>query len=256
MRRFIALLTAAVCLALLVGACAARAARPTIRYGDRGRFVTLWQQRLNVWLRQSGHVEVPVTGYFGDRTLAATNDLQRFTGIPLNRVVSDRTRAELYEEIVPVQDRRYEWPLPLPHWYWSWARWYMSGREQASRPNSAPYPVPDWAWRRLSAQLRHGLIDRARAYVLDWLQTKYGAGTIDIRKTIRSTRDPSWVRISGIYDRPMHRVFAVWLHHRNEYGRWYLQYGGLDAAAVQPDPAGVRAPIPCDIRPAFATPRC
>lgn len=49
------------------------------------------------------------------------------------------------------------WPLPLPKWFWPWARWRL-GREEykrfgpakGPRPRSAPARIPDWAWRRLS----------------------------------------------------------------------------------------------------------
>jgi hypothetical protein len=41
-----------------------------------------------------------------------------------------------------------EWPVPLPAWYWEWARWR---RQPAAgpRPGAVPREVPSWAWRRL-----------------------------------------------------------------------------------------------------------
>ena len=47
---------------------------------------------------------------------------------------------------------RYEraWPVPIPRWFWAWARWRLGGRE-GPRPRAAPPRIPDWAWRRLEA---------------------------------------------------------------------------------------------------------
>jgi hypothetical protein len=50
------------------------------------------------------------------------------------------------------------WPLPIPRWFWPWAKWvrgrwkYPTQRAwRAARPKSAPQRVPDWAWVRLAA---------------------------------------------------------------------------------------------------------
>jgi hypothetical protein len=51
------------------------------------------------------------------------------------------------------------WPSPLPDWFWAWGRWYLHHaefksrpiRSGASRPTSAPRPVPMWTWARLEA---------------------------------------------------------------------------------------------------------
>jgi hypothetical protein len=51
------------------------------------------------------------------------------------------------------------WPLPVPRWFWVWARWYLHQGEfrdlpfhsRTSRPVNAPHPMQDWAWRRLAA---------------------------------------------------------------------------------------------------------
>jgi hypothetical protein len=53
------------------------------------------------------------------------------------------------------------WPVPVPRWFWVWARWYLHHgefkgqpfRSRAGRPERAPYPIRDWAWRRLAALL-------------------------------------------------------------------------------------------------------
>lgn len=54
-----------------------------------------------------------------------------------------------------------EWPVPLPDWWWVWARWYLGRaefadeplRSEATRPDAAPDRIPEWAWRRLEALL-------------------------------------------------------------------------------------------------------
>ena len=240
---------------------AAVAALPTLRIGDEGPAVSTWQRRMNVWLRATGRSELPVTGVFGERTLRATRQLEAFSGLPVNGVVSDRTRAALEDATLSVQLRLFEWPVPVPVWFWKWAQWYLhrgqyrndSFRDTGSRPEAAPSVVPNWAWRRMSELLHTDVRERARAFVRDRLETRYGAGNIQIRRILPSKRDPGWIRVTGIYGEPMHRIWAFWLDRREQFGRWHIQYEGLDAAAVQPDPAD---PIPCDIRPAFATPRC
>ena len=57
---------------------------------------------------------------------------------------------------------RVHWPIPVPHWFWPWANWYLHRgayagkpfRAAASRPASAPYRIPQWAWNRLLAIVR------------------------------------------------------------------------------------------------------
>ena len=57
---------------------------------------------------------------------------------------------------------RVEWPVPVPTWFWVWARWYLDHgefaddrrfRSDADRPRSAPLPIPDWAWSRLQPMI-------------------------------------------------------------------------------------------------------
>jgi hypothetical protein len=53
------------------------------------------------------------------------------------------------------------WPVPVPDWFWPWARWYLGRAEFAdeplrsggTRPAAAPTRIPDWAWNRLAALL-------------------------------------------------------------------------------------------------------
>lgn len=43
-----------------------------------------------------------------------------------------------------------DWPIPVPRWFWAWARWRLQGLE-GTRPKDAPRIIPLWAWRRLRA---------------------------------------------------------------------------------------------------------
>jgi peptidoglycan hydrolase-like protein with peptidoglycan-binding domain len=53
------------------------------------------------------------------------------------------------------------WPVPVPQWFWKWARWYLHRgefaagtlRSRETRPADAPEEIPPWAWRRLAAIL-------------------------------------------------------------------------------------------------------
>lgn len=44
------------------------------------------------------------------------------------------------------------WPVPIPAWFWEWAKWRLNNRT-GPRPKSAPYLIPPWAWVRLKALL-------------------------------------------------------------------------------------------------------
>jgi hypothetical protein len=50
------------------------------------------------------------------------------------------------------------WPIPVPPWFWVWARWQRErflyatrAKWMHARPVNAPKRVPDWAWVRLAA---------------------------------------------------------------------------------------------------------
>lgn len=53
--------------------------------------------------------------------------------------------------------RRRPWPIRIPQWFWTWARWYLDRsefrdqpfRSRETPPDAAPLPIPDWAWVRL-----------------------------------------------------------------------------------------------------------
>jgi hypothetical protein len=61
-----------------------------------------------------------------------------------------------FRDMVDRADEPKLWPVPIPSWWWAWARWRLQGRK-GPRPASAPARIPDWAWRRLRA------FERARA---------------------------------------------------------------------------------------------
>ena len=63
----------------------------------------------------------------------------------------DELRAWIAREGWREQERA--WPLPIPRWFWAWARWRLAGRP-GRRPRSAPKRIPRWAWRRLQALVR------------------------------------------------------------------------------------------------------
>jgi hypothetical protein len=64
------------------------------------------------------------------------------------------------------------WPVPIPGWFWEWARWYRGHgefrdrpfRSAATRPDAAPIPIPDWAWRRLEVMIGEGAGTRGRPW--------------------------------------------------------------------------------------------
>ncbi len=52
------------------------------------------------------------------------------------------------------------WPVPLPAWWWTWARWRLGRSEFRGhandpkyRPKDAPAKIPWWAWARLAVFL-------------------------------------------------------------------------------------------------------
>lgn len=52
------------------------------------------------------------------------------------------------------------WPVPLPDWFWIWARWRLGegefkgkARGASERPSEAPTRIPPWAFDRLKALL-------------------------------------------------------------------------------------------------------
>lgn len=44
-----------------------------------------------------------------------------------------------------------KWPVPIPAWFWEWAKWKLQGSPEGKRPASAPKLIPLWAWARLKA---------------------------------------------------------------------------------------------------------
>jgi peptidoglycan hydrolase-like protein with peptidoglycan-binding domain len=64
----------------------------TLQRGSRGQAVTNLQNRL----RTLGFYTGPVTGYYGDLTVAAVRDFQRSRGIQVNGIAGPQTQSALY----------------------------------------------------------------------------------------------------------------------------------------------------------------
>jgi hypothetical protein len=97
------------------------------------------------------------------------------------RIVGHRDRVkttcpgdEIYDWIIAEGWRERQpavkpWPVPLPPWWWLWARWFLGEgefkqvgpRHAPSRPTRrrpgditmAPAKIPEWAWARMTAHL-------------------------------------------------------------------------------------------------------
>jgi len=68
-----------------------------IKLGDRGSAVSVWQSRLNTWLKKTSPSSTPLVpdGVFGPGTQAATQALQRSAGIAPDGAVGPATRRAL-----------------------------------------------------------------------------------------------------------------------------------------------------------------
>jgi len=106
------------------------------------------------------------------------------------------------------------WPVPIPSWFWEWARWYLGRgefrdtpfRSRATRPDSAPLPIPDWAWRRLDPIIGEGAGTRGRPWPVpipswfwEWAEWYLGRGEYqdrqrdpEVRPAAAPTRIPEW----------------------------------------------------------------
>lgn len=101
---------------------------------------------------------------------------------------------------VSVGDAR-PWPIPVPSWFWVWARWYL-GRDEFSdepfrsaetRPAAAPTHIPDWAWRRLDPIIGEGAGTRGRPWPVPipawfWEWAEWYLGRAEYRD---AQRDPA-----------------------------------------------------------------
>jgi hypothetical protein len=162
----------------------------------------------------------------------------------------------------PVRATPAEWPLPVPHWFWDWARWYLHRGELASqpfrsettRPTSAPREIPPWGWRRLGGLSGRTPLERAAHLARDRVQRLDEAMRVRVHTRRRSTRDPSWSLVAGsveVRGSNESRPVATWLQLQR--GRWVVYYLGLERHALRPVPA---TPVPCDIRSASGAPGC
>jgi hypothetical protein len=257
---------------------AAAADTPVLARGERGAEVRFYQGELNTWLAYArpSDPRIREDGIFGPRTEEATRDLERAAGIVANGIAERETWAALYRllgrratrilapaQVVP------EWPLPLPQWFWPWARWYLHRaefadeplRSAASRPGAAPARVPEWAWRRIAAIAGRGLVARADLFVEDRVQrifgdrldTAVGVGEVTVTPQRRSEVAPGWILATASLDTPDGETarVAAWL--RLVRGRWVpWEIGRLDGPSFTTEPRLV----PCDLKPAFAESFC
>jgi hypothetical protein len=113
-----------------------------------------------------------------------------------------------------------DWPVPVPDWFWSWARWYLGRgefaegpRREATRPAAAPRHVPGWAWRRLAVMA--------------------GAERVDAPQDEPASASPAWPV-------PIPSWFWAW-------AQWYLHrghYAGAPAQSPSTRPATAPRVIP------------
>jgi hypothetical protein len=162
----------------------------------------------------------------------------------------------------PIRATPAEWPLPMPHWFWGWARWYLDReglasqpfRSDATRPESAPRQIPRWAWRRLGALLGQVPLERASHLARDRARQLSDVTEVRVLTRQRSMRDASWSLVAGSVDMRASNEptpFAAWLKLLR--GRWVVYYLGVEAHALRPVPA---RPVPCDIRSASEEQTC
>jgi hypothetical protein len=71
------------------------------------------------------------------------------------------------------------WPLPIPGWFWAWARWRLGrgefkghANDPKLRPASAPAHVPAWAWARLKLLVQQKPVPQpsVRDRILRWAE--------------------------------------------------------------------------------------
>jgi hypothetical protein len=245
----------------------ANAEPPVLEPGDRGPAVQLWQDELNHWLRiaRTEQGRLSEDGVYGPRTEAATRDLQRTAGITVDGVAGPSTWQALYRllggraanilrgnaRVTP------EWPIPIPSWYWAWARWYLHRgefadrppRSEASRPAAAPRRIPNWGWRRLTAIVGRSDERRAQALVADRVEAIYRETVRAPSDWVRSELAPDWILVVGGLVGHDAGPVAAWL--RQVRGRWVpWNLGRLPQVNTQP------ALVPCDLKPAFSEPSC
>lgn len=108
------------------------------------------------------------------------------------------------------------WRVPIPNWFWVWARWYLHRaefldepfRSEDARPEAAPDRIPEWAWRRLRVLLGQA-------------------------PPPEPLPEPEPVDMPRMWPVPIPRWFWVW-------ARWHL--GRAEFAANGPEDPAVRPP--------------
>jgi hypothetical protein len=267
--RLLRLLLVTACTAVAAGALnvgvAAGQDLPDLERGDTGSGVELWQDQLGDWLAYA-RPAMRITddaGTFGASTEEATRELQRFVGLEPTGEVDERTWVNLYDRkaaraslllrrsdaVVPA------WPIPLPQWYWEWARWTLGHgefrnrqRDPAVRPAAAPARIPAWAWRRAEAGAGQDLQAQAVRLVQDRVRAIFGETLRMPPQVAGSDVVGGWIFVGSSLVGHDQGTVAAWL--RLVQGRWVPWNLGRsfpeepDRPQVNPDPRFV----PCDLR--------
>jgi hypothetical protein len=270
---------------LLVTACAAVAASflhvgvaagqdlPRLERGDSGPAVELWQDHLGDWLAYaSPSLEITdEPGTFGESTERATRELQRFVGLAPDGVADERTWVNLYDRMgarAALLLRRSEavtpaWPIPVPRWYWAWARWYLGHaefrdrpRDPAVRPAAAPARIPDWGWRRMHAARGESREAQAVRLVQDRVQAIFREHLRMPPNVSQSEIVGGWILVASSLVGHDQGTLIAWL--RLVDGRWVPWNLGRyfpeepERPQVNPKPRFV----PCDLLFDVAEPLC
>lgn len=274
LRRLVLVVAFAAVAAIVGNVDAARAQNlPQLERGDAGDGVRLWRDHLSEWLAYA-RPAMPITdprGTFGASTEAATRELQRFVEAEPDGMVRAETWVRLYDRtgdraalvLRRSADVTPAWPIPVPRWYWAWARWYLgrgefqgSQRNPAVRPPAAPTRIPSWGWRRMLATNGAELDEQAVKLVQDRVREIY-------RETLRMPADlarsavvDGWILVTsslvGFDEGPI----AAWL--RLVRGRWVPWNLGRVFPEQPERPQANDDPryVPCDLRPVFADFSC
>lgn len=246
---------------------------PRLERGDTGTAVELWQDHLREWLGYA-RPAVPITddrGTFGETTEEATRELQRFVDSEPDGVVTEATWLRLYDRtgdraalvLRRSADVTPAWPIPVPRWYWAWARWYLgrgefqgNQRNPSVRPPAAPTRIPNWGWRRMLVTNGDDLEQQAVKLVQDRVRSVFGE-TLRMPPDLKHSEvEGDWILVTSSLVGHDQGPIAAWL--RLVRGRWVPWNLGRVFPEQPERPQANDDPryVPCDLRPLFEEPRC